>query len=115
MSVKNHAAHTGNVHASWLKKREESQNKEGEKKKVVDYFERQKQASGHGGVGNITERLKIIKLKLKDEIKAKLIDDARTTVYAVVKIEKHTGIVTLKNERGTVRKVSVFEKLFDKK
>ena len=44
--------------------------------------------------------------------KAKLEDDLRAFEYAVQKIGKQTGEVFLKNERGTVRKLSVFDKLF---
>ncbi len=114
MSIKNHAS-SGNVHASWLKKREEVANKQGEKKVVSDYFDRQKKASRLNGVGNVSERLKMTQLKLKDTIKAKLADDVYVGLYIVTKIEKHTGVVTLKNERGTVRKVSLFDTVFDLK
>ncbi len=115
MSVKQHGNTSGNVHASWLKKREESASKDNENKKVAKYFDRQKQMSGHGGIGNITARLKETKFKMKSEIKAKLVDDAHVTKYVVTAIDKHVGIVTLKNDHGTVRKVSVFDKIFDTK
>lgn len=116
MSVKSHAKKSGNVAASWLKKREEIVNKKGENKTVVDYFERQTEAARkNNGIGNITARIKETGLKLKNTIKTKLADDEKTTEYTITNIDKRSGIVTLKNERGTVRKVSMFDSVFDKK
>lgn len=115
MSVKSHAKKSGNVAASWLKKREEVSRKKIEDKTVVDYFERQTEEGRKNGIGNITARLKETGLKLKNTVKAKLVDDEKTTEYTVINIDKRGGIITLKNERGTVRKVSMFDSVFNPK
>lgn len=102
MTIKKHAGAAGNIHAAWLHKTEEDFNKEGEKKEVTDYFKRQQ----------ILARLKTTGLKIRQEVKAKLGDDLRAFLYVITKIDKQEGVVTLKNERGTIRKVTIFDALF---
>ncbi len=60
----------------------------------------------------INTRIKEVGIKPKMTVKAKLQDDLRAFEYTVQKIDKESGEVFLKNERATVRKLSVFDKLF---
>ena len=60
----------------------------------------------------ISKRIKSAGIKLKNIYKAKLGDDMRTFEYIVIKIDRISGEVSLKNERATVRKVHVLDKLF---
>lgn len=63
----------------------------------------------------IATRIKQASLKPKMFFKANLEDDLRVFEYVVQKIDRLSGEVFLKNERGTVRKLSVFDKLFGPK
>lgn len=60
----------------------------------------------------IADRIKSAGIKLKNVYKAKLGDDMRAFEYAVTKIDRFEGEVYLKNERNTIRKIRVFDKLF---
>ena len=84
-----------------MAKRESASRQDQENQKDVDYNKRQQ----------IFARVKQTKLKPKMVVKAKLADDLRVFEYEVQKIGKQSGEVYLKNERGTVRKLSVFDKL----
>ncbi|HSR89281.1 MAG TPA: hypothetical protein VLK22_02670 [Candidatus Udaeobacter sp.] len=86
----------------WLSKRESIGRQNQEDQKDVDFNKRQQ----------ISARIKQTGLKPKMIIKAKLEDDMRAFEYVVQKIGKESGEVFLKNERNTVRKLSVFDKLF---
>ncbi len=86
----------------WLSKRESIGRQDHEDQKDVDYNKRQQ----------ISARITQTELKPKMVFKAKLADDLRMFEYVVQKIGKQSGEVYLKNERGTVRKLSVFDKLF---
>ena len=86
----------------WLSKRESISRRNQEDEKDESYNKRQQ----------IFARIKQTGLKPKMIFKAKLADDLRMFEYAVQKIGKEFGEVFLKNERGTVRKLSVFDKLF---
>ncbi len=86
----------------WLSKRESIGRQDQEDQKDVDYNKRQQ----------ISARITQTELKPKMVFKAKLADDLRMFEYVVQKIGKQSGEVYLKNERGTVRKLSVFDKLF---
>lgn len=86
----------------WLAKRESIGRQDQEDQKDVDYNKRQQ----------IFARIKQTKLKPKMVFKVKLADDLRVFEYVVQKIGKESGEVFLKNERGTTRKLSVFDKLF---
>ena len=86
----------------WIGKRESASRRNQEDEKDEAYNKRLQ----------IAARVKQTKLKPKMVFKAKLADDLREFKYAVQKIDRQTGEVFLKNERGTMRKVSVFDKLF---
>lgn len=86
----------------WLSKRESLGRQDREDQKDVDYNKRQQ----------IALRIKEAKLKPKMIFKAKLEDDLRMFEYVVQKVGKQSGEVFLKNEKNTVRKLSVFDKLF---
>ncbi len=86
----------------WLSKRESIGRQDQEDQEDVDYNKRQQ----------ISARITQAKLKPKMVFKAKLEDDLRIFEYIVQKIGRQSGEVFLKNERGTVRKLSVFDKLF---
>lgn len=86
----------------WLSKRESAGRRNQEDEKDEAYNKRQQ----------IFARIKQTGLKPKMVFKAKLGDDLRVFEYSVQKINKQAGEVYLKNERGTVRKLSVFDKLF---
>ncbi len=100
MSVKKHSFQ--NKDAAWLRKIEENFNKKGEDKTVIDYFKRQE----------VAKRIKQTGIKVRQIVKAKLADDLRVFEYTIIKIDQRAGIVTLKNERGTIRKLRVSDKLF---
>ena len=91
-----------NPDSRWLSKRESIGRKNQEDQKDVDYNKRQQ----------IFARVKQTDLKIKMIYKAKLKDDLRAFEYTVQKIDRQSGAVFLKNQRGTVRKFSVFDKLF---
>lgn len=86
----------------WLGKREGVSRQNQEDDKDVAYNKRQQ----------IFARITQTGLKPKMVFKAKLADDLRAFEYVVQKIGKQTGEVFLKNEKNTVRKLSVFDKLF---
>ena len=86
----------------WIAKRESIGRQDQEDQKDVDYNKRQQ----------ILARIKQTELKPKMVFKAKLEDDLRAFEYVVQKIGKQSGEVFLKNEKNTVRKLSVFDKLF---
>lgn len=86
----------------WLSKRESLGRRNQEDEKDESYNKRQQ----------IFARIKQIGLKPKMIFKAKLVDDLRAFEYGVQKIDQQSGEVFLKNERNTVRKLSVFDKLF---
>lgn len=86
----------------WLGKREGVSRQNQEDDKDVAYNKRQQ----------IFARIKQTGLKPKMVVKAKLEDDLRAFEYVVQKIGKESGEVFLKNEKNTVRKLSVFDKLF---
>lgn len=91
--------------SKWLSKRESVGRQNQEDQKDEDYNKRQQ----------IAERIKQTGLKPKLVFKAKLEDDMRAFEYVVQKVGRQTGEVFLKNERNTVRKLSVFDKLFGAK
>jgi len=91
-----------NVDASWLGKKESSFRRNQENEKDEAYNKRQQ----------IFARITQTGLKPKMVFKAKLVDDLRAFEYVVQKIGKESGEVFLKNEKNTVRKLSVFDKLF---
>ena len=86
----------------WLAKRESIGRQDQEDQKDVDYNKRQQ----------IFARIKQTGLKPKMVFKAKLEDDLRAFEYEVQKIGKESGEVYLKNKQNTLRKLSVFDKLF---
>lgn len=86
----------------WLAKRESVSRRNQEDEKDEAYNKRQQ----------IFARITQTGLKPKMVFKVKLADDLRAFEYTVQKIGKESGEVFLKNERGTVRKLSVFDKLF---
>lgn len=86
----------------WIAKRVSASRQDQEDQKDVDFNKRQQ----------IFARITQTGLKPKMIFKAKLVDDLRVFAYVVQKIGKQTGEVWLKNERNTVRKLSVFDKLF---
>lgn len=88
--------------AHWLGKRESVGRRNQEDEKDEAYNKRLQ----------ISARIKQAGLKPKMVFKAKLADDLRAFEYSVQKIGRQTGEVFLKNERNTVRKLSVFDKLF---
>ncbi len=91
-----------NVDSRWLGKRESIGRQNQEDEKDVAYNKRLQ----------ISDRIKQTELKPKMVFKAKLGDDLRAFAYVVQKIGKESGEVFLKNEKNTVRKLSVFDKLF---
>lgn len=90
------------VTAGWAAKRVSAGRQDQEDQKDVDFNKRQQ----------IFARIKQTKLKPKMVFKAKLADDLRVFEYEVQKIDRQSGEVWLKNKRNTVRKLSVFDKLF---
>ena len=86
----------------WIAKRESAGRQNQENEKDEAYNKRQQ----------IFARIKQTGLKPKMVVKAKLEDDLRAFEYLVQKIDRQSGEVCLKNERGTVRKLAVFDKLF---
>lgn len=95
---------SGNVSpdASWLGKRESSSRRNQEDEKDEAYNKRLQ----------ISARIKQTGLKPKMVFKAMLGDDLRAFEYSVQKIGKESGEVFLKNAGNTIRKLSVFDKLF---
>lgn len=86
----------------WLAKRESVSRRNQEDEKDELYNKRLQ----------IFVRIKQTGLKPKMVFKVKLDDDMRAFEYVVQKIGKESGEVFLKNEKNTVRKLSVFDKLF---
>ncbi len=86
----------------WLGKKESAFRQNQEDEKDVDYNKRLQ----------ISARITQTGLKPKMMFKAKLADDLRAFEYTVQKIGRQSGEVFLKNEKNTVRKLSVFDKLF---
>lgn len=62
----------------------------------------------------VAERIKKAGIRIKNVYKAKLGDDLRAFEYMVTKIDRFEGDVWLKSEQGTVRKLRVSNKIFDK-
>ena len=87
---------------SWLDKRASNYLAGNEDKKDIQYVKRQE----------ILARIKQAGIVERKEFKFTLGEDIKPFVYKVVKVEKNTGMVFLKNERGTMRKISVFDKVF---
>ena len=85
-----------------MQKREENFRHEQEDNKDKEYSHRQQ----------IAERIKTAEIKPKKVYKAKLEDDMQVYEYAVIKVDRQNGEVSLKNEKGTVRKLGVLDKLF---
>lgn len=90
------------INTRWIQKREENFRRNQEGDKDIEYNKRQE----------ISKRIKSAGIKLKNIYKAKLGDDMRAFEYVVIKIDRISGEVSLKNERATVRKVHVLDKLF---
>ncbi len=86
----------------WLSKKVGASRQDQENEKDEAYNKRQQ----------IAARIKQTGLKIKMTVKTKFKDDLKAFEYAVQKIDRLSGEVFLKNERGTVRKLSVFDKLF---
>lgn len=96
------SSHPVSADTSWLAKRESASRQSLEDEKDEKYNKRQQ----------IFARIKQVALKPKMVFKVKLADDLRAFEYSVQKIDRQSGEVYLKNERNTVRKLSVFDKLF---
>lgn len=96
------SAQNVNQDSRWIAKRESAGRQDQEDQKDVDFNKRQQ----------IFARVKQTKLKPKMVFKAKLNDDLRVFEYEVQKVGKQSGEVFLKNKNGTMRKLSVFDKLF---
>jgi len=92
----------GNKDSAWQKRRADAFGKVNDG--LVDVANAMKQ--------KISDRLKATGLKEKMVYKAKLGDDLRMFEYTVTKIDRLGGDVWLKSERGKVRKIRVFDKLF---
>ena len=101
MSIKQHRK-TANKDSAWQKRRADAFGKVSDG--LVDVANEMKQ--------KIADRIKSAGIKLKNVYKAKLGEDMRAFEYIVTKIDRFEGEVYLKNERNTVRKVRVFDKLF---
>jgi hypothetical protein len=86
----------------WIAKRESASRRNQEDEKDEAYNKRLQ----------IYARVEQTKLKPKMVFKAKLADDLRAFEYEVQKIDRQSGEVYLKNEKNTVCKLSVFDKLF---
>lgn len=93
---------TNQAEAKWSAKHSAGFRYEQEKEDVEKFFKRRE----------VADRIKQAKIKIKMTVKAKLQDDLRVFEYEVIEVDKKEGVVTLKNEHNTVRKVSVFDKLF---
>ncbi|PIT88416.1 MAG: hypothetical protein COU29_01350 [Candidatus Magasanikbacteria bacterium CG10_big_fil_rev_8_21_14_0_10_36_32] len=91
--------------SSWQERRAGAFSKVGEGLVDIAYEKRLK----------INDRIKLSGLKPKMVYRVKIGDDLRVFIYQVTKIDKQEGIVYLKNEKGTVRKVGVFDKIFGSK
>lgn len=101
MPVKNSKKQV-DVNARWIQKRGENFRHEQEDNKDKEYNHRQQ----------IAERIKTAEIKPKKIYKAKLEDDMRAYEYVVVKVDRQSGEVSLKNEKGTVRNLNVLDGLF---
>ena len=101
-SMPKKSAQNVNQDSRWIAKRESAGRQDQEDQKDVDFNKRQQ----------IFARVKQTKLKPKMVFKAKLNDDLRVFEYEVQKVGKQSGEVFLKNKNGTMRKLSVFDKLF---
>lgn len=91
--------------SSWQKRRADAFGKVSEGLVDIAYEKRLK----------IAERVKSAGIKPKAVYRVKLGEDLRVFAYQVIKTDKQDGIVYLKNEKGTVRKVGVFNKIFGAK
>lgn len=101
MSVKNHSR-GGNSDRSWQKRRADAFGKVSDG--LIDVANTMKQ--------KIADRVKTVGIKLGKPYKAKLADDLRAFEYKVEKIDRLVGDVWLKSERGTIRKLRVFDQIF---
>jgi acyl CoA:acetate/3-ketoacid CoA transferase alpha subunit len=101
MSLKKHGRKV-NKDSSWQRRRADAFGKVTDG--LIDVANAKKQ--------KIADRIKSAGIKLKNVYKAKLGDDMRAFEYAVTKIDRFEGEVYLKNERNTIRKIRVFDKLF---
>ncbi len=103
MAIKKYGQ-SANKDSSWQERRAGAFSKVSEGLVDVAYEKRLK----------IAERVKTAGIKPKAIYRVKLVDDLKIFAYQVTKIDKQDGIVYLKNEKGTVRKVGVFDKMFGK-
>lgn len=101
MAIKKHAGR-GRRDIDWQKRRADAFGKVSDG--LVDVANAKKQ--------KISDRLKATGLKEKKVYRAKLGDDLRPFEYTVVKIDRLEGDVWLKSERGTTRKVRVYDEIF---
>lgn len=101
MSVKKHSR-GGNSDRSWQKRRADAFGKVSDG--LVDVANTMKQ--------KIADRVKTAGIKLGRIYKAKLADDLRAFEYGVEKIDRVTGDIWVKSERGTTRKLRVFDQVF---
>ena len=101
MSIKQRSK-TGNKDSSWQRRRVDAFGKVADG--LIDVANAKKQ--------KIADRIKSADIKLKNVYKVKLGDDLRAFEYMVTKIDRFEGEVYLKNERNTIRKIRVFDKLF---
>jgi len=90
------------VNSRWAERRAENFRQNQEDDKDIEYNKRQE----------ISKRIKSAGIKLKNIYKAKLGDDMRAFEYTVIKIDRISGEVSLKNEHATIRKVHVLDGLF---
>ena len=91
-----------NAASRWLSRKQESFAHEAEAKKDTEQLERVE----------ISARIKSAEIKPGKIYKAKLADDMRMFEYKVTKIDRQSGQVYLQNERKTIRKIHVNDKLF---
>lgn len=90
------------VASRWLKRKQESFSREMESEKDTNQLERVE----------ISARIKTAEIKPGKIYKAKLGEDMKMFEYKVNKIDRQSGQVYLQNERKTVRKIHVNDKLF---
>ena len=101
MSIKQRRK-AGNKDSSWQKRRADAFGKVNDG--LIDVANAKKQ--------KIADRIKSAGIKLKNVYRAKLGDDLRALEYTVTKIDRFEGEIYLKNERNTIRKIRVSDKLF---
>ena len=90
------------VASRWLKRKQESFDNEMEAQRDTKQLERVE----------ISARIKAAGIKLGNIYKAKLGDDLKMFEYKVTKIDRQSGQAYLQNDRKTVRKIHVNDKLF---